>query len=106
MVLQSWIIDCLKMYKISDEVIKFIKETMKNWRVVLTVGGKRFAEVKIQRGIFLEDARSPLLFVIAMMPLNPILRKCTGGYKLNKSQEKVNHQMYMDDITQPKIKKQ
>ena len=23
-VLQSWIIDCLKMYKISDEVIKFI----------------------------------------------------------------------------------
>ena len=33
-----------------------------------------------------------------MMPLNNILRKCTAGYKLNRSQEKINHLMYMDDI--------
>ena len=33
-----------------------------------------------------------------MMPLNHILRKCTAGYKLTKSQEKINHLMYMDDI--------
>ena len=33
-----------------------------------------------------------------MMPLNHILSKCTTGYKLNKSQEKINHLMYMDDI--------
>ena len=33
-----------------------------------------------------------------MMPLNHILRKCTVGYKLRGSQEKINHQMYMDDI--------
>ena len=32
------------------------------------------------------------------MPLNHILRKCTAGYKLSKSQEKINHWMYMDDI--------
>ena len=32
------------------------------------------------------------------MPLNHILRKCTAGSKLNKSQEKINHLMYMDDI--------
>ena len=32
------------------------------------------------------------------MPLNEILRKCTGRYKLNKSQEKINYQIYMDDI--------
>ena len=31
-------------------------------------------------------------------PLNHILRKCTNGYKLSKSQEKINHLMYMDDI--------
>ena len=30
---QSWIINCLKMYKISHEVINFIEKTMKNWRV-------------------------------------------------------------------------
>ena len=31
------------------------------------------------------------------MPLN-ILRKSAAGYKLSKSQEKINHLMYMDDI--------
>ena len=33
-----------------------------------------------------------------MMPLNHILRKCTAGYKPSRSQEKINHLMYMDDI--------
>ena len=33
-----------------------------------------------------------------MMPLDPILRKCTAGYKNSKSQENINHLMYMDDI--------
>ena len=33
-----------------------------------------------------------------MMPLNHILRKCTAGYKLSRSQEKINDLMYMDDI--------
>ena len=32
------------------------------------------------------------------MPLNHILRKCTAGYKLSRSQEMINHLMYMDDI--------
>ena len=98
MVPHSWIINCLKMYKISHEVINFIKKTMKIWRVELTAGGKSLAETKIQRGIFQGDALSSLLFIIAMMPLNHILRKCTAGYKLSRSQEKINHLMYMDDI--------
>ena len=95
---QSWILDCLKMYKISHEVINFIEQTMKTWRVELTAGGRSVAETKIQRGIFQGDALSPLLFIIAMMPLNHILRKCTTGYKLSRLQEKINHLMYMDDI--------
>ena len=34
-----------------------------------------------------------------MIPLNHMLRKCTGGYKLQKFQVKINHQiMYMVDI--------
>ena len=98
MVPHSWIINCLKMYKTSDEVINFIDKTMKTWRVELTAEGRRLAEVKIQRGIFQIDALSPLLFMIAMMPLSHVLRKCTAGYKLSRSQEEVNHLMYMDDI--------
>ena len=51
MVPQSWIINCLKMYKISHEIINFIEKNMKNWRVELTARGKGLAETKIQRGI-------------------------------------------------------
>ena len=48
MVPQSWIINCLKMYKISHEVINLIGKTMKTWRVELTAGGRSLAEIKIQ----------------------------------------------------------
>ena len=107
MVPHSWIINRLKRYKISDEVKNFIDTTMKTWRVELTAGGRRLVKAKIKRGIFQGDAQSPLLFIIAMMPLNRILRKCTAGYKLSRSQEKVNHLMYMDDIklVEKKMKK-
>ena len=40
----SWMINSLKIYKISDEVINFIDETMKTWRVELTAEGGRLAE--------------------------------------------------------------
>ena len=49
---------------------------------------KKLTEVKIQRGIFKGDEISPLLFVIVVVSMSHILRKCTGGYKLHKSQEK------------------
>ena len=33
-----------------------------------------------------------------MVPLNHILKKCTGWYKLSQSQEKISHLMYKNDI--------
>ena len=66
---QSWIINCLKMYKISHEVINFIEKTMKTWKGELTPGGRSFADAKIQRSLFQGDVLSPLLFIIAMMHL-------------------------------------
>ena len=64
----------------------------------MTAGVKSLAEIKILGGVFQGDAQSPLLFVIAMMPLNHMLRKCTGRYSLHTLQEKINHLMYMDNI--------
>ena len=58
---------------------------------------KSLAVVKIQREIFQGDALSPLLFVLAIMPLSHIFRKCTGGYKLHKSQDKNHQLMNMDN---------
>ena len=88
MVPRRWIIHYLKMYKISDEVINYIENTMQTSRVELTAGGRNLAETKIQRGIYQGDALSPLLLIIAMMPLYHILRKCTAGYKLNRSKRR------------------
>ena len=59
---------------------------------------KPLAEVKHQWGIFKRDSPSPLLFVLAIMPIKYIFRKWTGGYKFTKSQEKMNLFMYIDDI--------
>ena len=36
---------------------------------------------------------------MAMMPLNHILKKCTGGYKLTKLQEKINLNIHRRDQT-------
>ena len=107
MVPQNLIIICLKMYKISHEVINFIEKPVKTWKMELTAGGRSLAEAKIQRVIFQGDAIAVLLIIIAMILLNHLLRKCTAGYKLSRSEEKINHLLYMDDIKQlGKIKKE
>ena len=64
----------------------------------MTAGERSLAEAKVQRGIFQGDALSLLLFIIAMMPLNYILRKFTARCKLSKSQENINHLLYMDGV--------
>ena len=51
---------------------------IENWRVELIVGGQTIVEIKFQRGIFEGDLLLPLKFIITMMPLNHILRICTG----------------------------
>ena len=88
---QTWIIESLKMYKISNKGINFIMEAMTNWKMKSTAGGKSLAEVKIQKSIFQGDSHLPLLFVMAIMPLNYILRKSTRTCKFTKSQKKINH---------------
>ena len=77
---------------------KLYRENHENLESGLTAGWRSLAEVKIESGIFHGDVLSPLQFIIAMMPFNYILRKCTARYQFNKSQEKINHLMYMDNI--------
>ena len=87
MVPPSWIIDCLKMYPISSEVIKFIKNTMENCRVELTAEGKSLTEVKIQRGNLPRTCTITITIHNSDNTTQLHVRKCTGGYKLYKSQE-------------------
>ena len=71
---------------------------MKSWKTVLTANGEELGEVSIRRGIFHGDSLSPLLFVVAMIPLTSLLRMEEMGYRFGKEGKKINHLLFMDDL--------
>ena len=75
---------------------QLLSESMKSWRTELTSGSDVYVEVQIQRGIFKGDTLSPLLLVIAMIPLNLPLRKSRFAYDFNK--KRINQPMFMDNL--------
>ena len=97
MVPHSWIIESLKLYGIATNIIQFILRAMEQSQTELTHQQTSFGNVNIKRGIFQGDSLSPLLFIIAMMPLTVMLRTLKNGYEIEKNL-KINHRLYMDDI--------
>ena len=64
----SWILECLDMLGIADNVRSFLEKSMKKWKLLLNTNGLDLCEVDINRGIFKGDSLSPLTFVICMIP--------------------------------------
>ena len=62
---------------------------MSLWKVELTLNSQNFGNVEIKRRIFQGDSLSSLLFIIGVIPLILILRKC---------KERINYLLYMDDL--------
>ena len=96
MVPHSWLEECLNIFGIAGNIKKLLTESMKDWRTELSSGGNVLGEVHIKRGIFQGNSLSPLLFVIAMIPLSLVLRKSRFAYEFNG--ERINHLMFMDDL--------
>ena len=71
---------------------------MIGWQTELTSNGKSLGSVSIKRGIFQGYSLSPLLFVVSMIPLTLILRKCEAGYTYATNKTKINHLLFMDDL--------
>ena len=94
----SWIVECLEMSGIANNVREFLKNSMQSWRTKLTSCGHVQGTVKINRGIFQRDSISPLLFVLCMIPLSLVLRKVKAGYAWGANEVKTNHLLYMDDL--------
>ena len=82
----------------SDSSIRFLKNTMPNWKTILTSSGTRSAEVNIRRGIFHGDSLSPLLLLVVMISMTRVLERMEVPYQLKKGGSRINHQMLMDDI--------
>ena len=96
MVPHSWIVECLKMAQVPQNVTSFLQRSMRNWKTELTSCGESLGTVDIKRGIFQGDSLSPLIFVMCMIPLSKVLRKAKAGYRLGDV--KINHLLFMDDL--------
>ena len=98
MVPHSWVIRTLKMVGIADNLVECLRKSMDSWRTNLFSDGKLLGTVSINRGIFQGDSFSPLLFVIALIPLTHVLREAKMGYQLEKNGPKISHMLFMDDL--------
>ena len=96
MVPHSWIIECLKMAQVPQNVTSFLERSMRNWKTELTSCGASLGTVDIKRGIFQGDSLSPLIFVICMIPMSKVLRNAKAGYRLGDM--KINHLLFMYDL--------
>lgn len=88
------ILECLGLFDVAQK-ITLLKNSMNGWQTELT--SKSLGSVFIKRGIFQRHFLSPLLFVVSMIPLTFILRKCEAGY-MYANMTKVNHLLFMDDL--------
>ena len=75
MVPHSWIIECLDLFGVAKNIKSLLVNSMKKWKVMLCSGNSELGELEIKRGIFQGDSLSPLVFVLALIPLSLILRK-------------------------------
>ena len=98
MIPHSWILKCMRLFGCTDNVVKFIADSMKGWMCTLVCNEKVLGNVLIKRGIFQGDSLSPLVFVLCMIPLSLVLRKVTAGYELKNKKVKINHLLFMDDV--------
>ena len=80
MVPNSWIIECLDLFGVTENIKTFSVNSMENWKIMLCLGNSELGEVEIKGGIFQGDSLSPLVFVLALIPLSLILRKAKAAY--------------------------
>ena len=99
MVPHSWIIECLGLFGVADNIKSLlVNSSMENWKLLLCSGNNELGEVEIKRDNFQGSFLSPLMFVLAWIPQSLILRKANATYEFSESKEKINYLLFMDDL--------
>ena len=91
----SWIKEHLDLFGVAEHVKISLVNSLEKLRVMLCAGNSELGEVDIQRGVFQGDSLSPLVLVLALIPLSLILRKAKAAYEFSGSKEKINHFLFM-----------
>ena len=68
MVPHSWIIECLNLFGVAENIKSLLVNSMEKRKVMLCSGNSELGEVEIKRGFFQGDSPSPLVFVLALIP--------------------------------------
>ena len=98
MVPYSWIIECLDLFRVAENIKSLLVNSMEKWKVMLCSGNSELGKVEIKWGNFPGDSLSSLVFVLASIPLSLILQKAKAAYEFSESKEKINHLLFRDDL--------
>ena len=82
LVQHSWVFKCPRMFGIGPNVIDLKGSSMPSWKICIpvTYPGGGGGGVSIQRGYTQGDYFSPLLFILALIPLTMVLPNVQIGY--------------------------
>ena len=73
MIPHSWIKEYLDLFGLVENIKTLLVNSMEKWKVMLCAGNSELGDVDIKRCIFQEDYLSPLVLVLALIPLSLIL---------------------------------
>ena len=71
----------LDLFGVAENIKTLLVNSMERRRVMLCAGKSELGEVDIKRRAFQGDSLSPLVFVLALIPLSLILRKANAAYE-------------------------
>ena len=67
MVPHLWIIECLDLFGVAENIKNMLVKGMEKWKVILCSGNCELGEVEIKHSIFPGDSLSHLVFVFALI---------------------------------------
>ena len=85
MVAHSWIIECLDLFGVAENIKSLLVNSLEKWKVILCSKNPELRKVEIKRCIFQGDSLYPLVFVLALIPLSLIVRKAKAAYEFSES---------------------
>ena len=89
MVPHSWFLKILELVGTARDITELLKRSMQSSRMVMFSVKNKLGKVNIRQGIFQGDSLSPLLFVVALIPVTIILRTLKTGIFIWKRKREV-----------------